>query len=172
MGHPHTVKQCGQCRQLKSVDQFYPSNRGTHKRDGYCKVCRQARDRARSANRSKAVLAKKAKDPTYYRNKKLLKMYGITQEQYEAMHAAQGGVCAICNQPETRILYGAVAYLAVDHDHQTGAVRALLCHRCNVGLGRVEDADFLRRALAYLAHHRERAEEAVRAGRAAQGSLL
>jgi Recombination endonuclease VII len=72
--------------------------------------------------------------------------FGITVEQYEAMLRIQGGRCAVCrNQPRTR-------RLAIDHDHQTMAVRGLLCHRCNRGiLGHANDSvDLLRRAVEYL----------------------
>ena len=53
------------------------------------------------------------------------KHLGVTTEVYERMLASQGGGCAICgNEPKTRRLH-------VDHDHATGRVRGLLCHRCN-----------------------------------------
>lgn len=53
---------------------------------------------------------------------------GVTLEQYDTLLAAQGGGCAICgNPPKTR-------RLATDHDHATGKVRGLLCHRCNRAL--------------------------------------
>ena len=58
--------------------------------------------------------------------------------------------CAICRQPEVRRLYGSTAYLVVDHDHDAGRIRALLCHRCNVALGPIEDRKFHRKALEYL----------------------
>lgn len=77
-------------------------------------------------------------------------MYGITHEQYMEMHAAQGGVCAICQKPERRKLWGDICLLAVDHDHATGHVRGLLCHRCNTALASIENTKFLTEALAYL----------------------
>lgn len=53
------------------------------------------------------------------------KTYGLTAEQYDMLLAAQGGRCAICRaKPKSK-------RLAVDHDHRTGAVRGLLCSRCN-----------------------------------------
>ena len=63
------------------------------------------------------------------------------------MHDAQGGLCAICGrkQPEK--------WLAVDHDHETGVIRGLLCSRCNSGLGQFKDnPDRLRLAADYLEH--------------------
>lgn len=53
------------------------------------------------------------------------KTYGITADDYATLLAAQGGRCAICRaRPKSK-------RLAVDHDHKTGAVRGLLCSRCN-----------------------------------------
>jgi hypothetical protein len=70
---------------------------------------------------------------------------GITQEAYDAFFVAQGGVCAICGRPATQIR------LLVDHNHNTGRVRGLLCYRCNTALGRLGDSvEGLERALAYL----------------------
>lgn len=64
------------------------------------------------------------------------------------MVTAQGGVCAICEQPEPK------KRLAVDHDHTTGAVRALLCSKCNVALGLMsDDPARLRVAAHYLETH-------------------
>lgn len=69
---------------------------------------------------------------------------GITEADYNAMLAAQGGGCAICgNPPKTRRLH-------VDHDHKTGRVRGLLCFRCNRALPAYVGAAWLLRAAMYL----------------------
>jgi hypothetical protein len=70
--------------------------------------------------------------------RKRLRRFGLEPEDYDAMLEAQGGVCAICGQPETVVRYGQVQPLSVDHDHKTGQVRGLLCHRCNIRVGWVE----------------------------------
>jgi recombination endonuclease VII len=68
----------------------------------------------------------------------------MTDDEYDAMLAAQGGVCAICgNAPKTRRLH-------VDHDHRTGAVRGLLCYRCNRALPGYVTIEWLTRALTYM----------------------
>ena len=79
------------------------------------------------------------------RNTDLLRMYGITIDEYDAMLAAQGGVCAICERtPTTRRLH-------VDHDHANLLVRGLLCDACNRRVvGRFHNGDVLRRAADYL----------------------
>ena len=67
--------------------------------------------------------------------------YNLTHEEYEAMHDAQGGVCAICGKEETATdRNGKVRHLAIDHDHATGKVRGLLCNACNSGLGWFHDS--------------------------------
>lgn len=78
--------------------------------------------------------------------------YGLTQDEYEALLAMQGGLCAICRHPETaRHQSGQVRSLAVDHDHATGLVRGLLCTNCNHGLGKFkDDPELLRQAITYL----------------------
>lgn len=74
------------------------------------------------------------------------KTYGLPAGAYAVLHAYQGGRCAICQKAT-----GKARRLAVDHDHDTGEVRGLLCKPCNyVLLGRY-DADALARAAAYLA---------------------
>lgn len=64
------------------------------------------------------------------RDEHLRRLYGISQAKYEEMLDAQGGVCAICEEPPN----GGKA-LAVDHCHETGVVRGLLCSGCNGSLG-------------------------------------
>lgn len=77
--------------------------------------------------------------------------YGLTSEQYAAMFASQGGLCAVCRGR------GGKKGLVVDHCHETGVVRGLLCHRCNVGIGALGDAPAaLRRAVKYLTDARRR----------------
>lgn len=86
-------------------------------------------------------------DPVKARAKALRRKFGITQEQYEAMRAAQKNRCAICatNRP------GGKGDWHVDHDHRTKRVRGLLCQNCNVGLGNFKDSpERLRSAAKYL----------------------
>lgn len=80
-----------------------------------------------------------------YRKCMLKRRYGITLEEYEAMFAKQDGKCAICNGvcPTGR-------NLAVDHDHDTGKVRGLLCSRCNQGIGQLRNVATLQSAINYL----------------------
>ena len=69
---------------------------------------------------------------------------GVTPADYDRLLAAQGGHCALCpNTPKTRRLH-------VDHDHRTGAVRGLLCYRCNRALPAYLPAEWFARAAEYV----------------------
>lgn len=82
------------------------------------------------------------------RNCRLKREYGITQEEYEEMVQEQSGLCACCGKEKP---------LIVDHDHQTGAIRGLLCKICNVAIGNLGDSlQGLQRAVDYLRNHYER----------------
>ena len=89
------------------------------------------------------------------RDQMLRRSFGITKKEYDAMLAAQGGVCAICKQPEILRTHrngsNALRFLAVDHDHKTGQVRGLLCSGCNVGIGAFrENQERMVAAIRYL----------------------
>ena len=66
--------------------------------------------------------------------------FNLTLEEYKSMLEAQGGVCKICSMTETTKKNNSdeVRMLCVDHDHNTGQVRGLLCNNCNRALGHYE----------------------------------
>lgn len=81
---------------------------------------------------------------------------GFTAQDYERLFEAQNGVCAICSRPETVVdsRHGKTKDLAIDHDHKTGAIRALLCSNCNRGLGLFnDDPALLAKAQSYVLYH-------------------
>lgn len=87
------------------------------------------------------------------RNNRLLREHNISIEQYEEMLSGQNGVCAICFNPEKQIRKGIINQrgLVVDHDHNTGNVRGLLCYPCNMALGLAkDDKHILARMILYL----------------------
>ena len=70
-------------------------------------------------------------------------VYGMSIQRYRNLLVEQGGKCAICEQLADAFV--------VDHNHHTGRVRGLLCHRCNAGLGSFYDSsEMLERAVEYL----------------------
>jgi len=83
----------------------------------------------------------------YRRSSYLRRVYGLTQEKYEELSTNQGNVCAICNEPAHLFTKG----LALDHCHDTGEIRGLLCGTCNRWIvGAVKTPELLRRAADYL----------------------
>ena len=86
------------------------------------------------------------------RKYKLMKVYGITLEDYNELLESQNSICAICRKPETHKTNGkTIDTLSIDHDHDTGLIRGILCHRCNIGLGAFDDnLEVLEKAVKYL----------------------
>lgn len=79
----------------------------------------------------------------------VLRKFGLTIGEYQQIVEEQDGLCAVCRQPETADgRHGETKELAVDHDHETGEIRGLLCHRCNTALGLVNDDTKILRAMA------------------------
>lgn len=116
----------------------------------YCsRECAQSHWNKTSPKKRASVAKWMAANPDKVKEIKLKHYYGITIEQYKAMKANQGDVCKICKQV---CLSG--RDLSVDHDHKTGQVRALLCHKCNYLLGSANDnVHILQNAIEYLREH-------------------
>jgi hypothetical protein len=73
----------------------------------------------------------------------IFRTYGLTEQQFTALYMEQDGLCGICEVPLSEV--------HVDHCHQTGRVRGLLCRNCNIGLGFFQDSPrSLKRAINYL----------------------
>jgi len=142
-------KRCPRCTKYKSLKLFYVDNARKHGTSSLCKACFNAYQHERY-------------DYKEERYKQLFKSYGLTREQYDAMYEAQNGLCAVCKQPETSVPGGRrrtkkiIPMLHVDHDHLTGKIRALLCSKCNLALGSVnDDIEHLAKLIAYIKHYKE-----------------
>lgn len=80
------------------------------------------------------------------RRGELMRKFGLTLERYEEMRVAQEGLCAICRQPPSP-----KRKLCVDHCHDSGVVRGLLCILCNAGIGSLKhNKTILESAISYL----------------------
>lgn len=92
----------------------------------------------------------------------MARRFGISPAEYDALLSQQEGVCASCGRPETALgNHGEVKALAVDHDHETGEVRALLCQACNIALGVLgEDPDRITALLVYAIKARDNTDTA------------
>jgi hypothetical protein len=87
------------------------------------------------------------------RNATLKRQYGITIDDFDKMFANQKGLCGICQNEMTinsKRGWNGKQEACVDHDHQTGKVRGLLCRGCNLQLSMIEDTSFRKKANQYL----------------------
>lgn len=169
-------QRCGRCKVTKDVDQFSPSYRG--KSGTWCRACFAAHQRGERGTtvpndpqvchscgadyvpaqvkknaRFCSVKCKDAERKASGRSREghLLRKFGITPDDYDAMLAAQNGGCALCGVAPADQSAKYRDYLHVDHDHVTGRVRGLLCGEHNMLLGRFNDNPaVLRRAADYL----------------------
>lgn len=144
---PKTSKTCSMCKEEKDINKFSLSIENL---DGKRNVCRDCENfKSRNINK---------KDPRKAKIKWLRNTFNLTIEEYDMLHNYQGGLCAICHNPETFYHQnGRVRYLSVDHDHKhedkTGEikVRGLLCSSCNLGIGNLKDnVETLQSAINYL----------------------
>ena len=104
---------------------------------------KENRERLKEVRKAR-VLANPDKVARIARNSALKANYGITIDEYDAMFKAQRGKCAVCGEKYGRTLH-------VDHCHRTNKVRGLLCQKCNMAIGLLQDsAKLLARAISYL----------------------
>ncbi len=133
-------RTCMTCDVEKHITEFYIRNKKTGKRHSACKDCDKER-----------VKARHQQNPERTRNNDLKRNYGITLQEHQQMFEDQQGVCAICKGEGD----GKWKKLCVDHDHETGKVRQLLCRNCNMVLGQVNDnVNLLSEMIFYLNKHK------------------
>ncbi len=122
------TKVCSCCKETKPLTEFGPRKNGLQP---YCYPCTRIKSREwYSHNKERA------------RWKDIKRRYDLTQEEYQSLLTKQEGVCAICSKE---------ASLVIDHCHERGVVRGLLCIACNSGLGGFyDDPDLLLGAADYL----------------------
>ena len=158
-GKEHVAKGlCDSCykRQWRESRPEHAQKAAEYARSRYKANPEKHREYARSARRKDpekhraANKAWRSRNPERWRHDRLLREYGITQEAYLQMVEAQGGKCLVCDEAPTK------KKLAVDHCHDTGKVRGLLCVTCNRALGLLKDSpQRLERAFKYLAAAQE-----------------
>ena len=168
------TKVCKKCGQEKPIKEFY---RDKTTKDGYqawCRDCRKQycrvnikryreyskRHRQKNGEQCNKVSKKWRKDNPElwkytHKNSALKTNYGITLDEYNQMFIEQNGCCAICEKHQSEFKRA----LAVDHDHKTGEVRALLCLACNTKLHVFENKDFRKMAEKYLAKHENKGKK-------------
>jgi len=158
---------CQDCKEVLTNDNWSPSMRGEtgHRPRHICRSCWTERQRRYTAKKdpeqlramkraSRARLKSSWSDERREQDRRRLygrwleRNYGLTINDYDAIYEAQEGRCRICTTTEPRGRGG----FHVDHCHETGIVRGLLCTGCNMMLGLVKDnKETLMRAIEYLA---------------------
>ena len=132
-----STKACKTCGEEKSLSEFYKvSEKYYH---SYCKPCynRKVREREVSSGRMQ------------YKGMALITglSYKELDNIYQDFFISQKGQCAICGIHQSRLDRN----FCMDHDHETMEIRGLLCHRCNSGIGLLQDSiDVLSKAIKYL----------------------
>ena len=128
-------KICTSCKIDKPLEEFHVHKGFKDGHNSQCKSCRNPKAREYSKLSPRKY--------SYDRSSELKRKYGITQADYLQMYESQKGACAICKRPYD--------LLQVDHCHDTGKVRGLLCVPCNTALGKFrDDPVILQSAISYL----------------------
>lgn len=153
------MKKCSKCNIVKPFKDFCKESHAKSGLRSRCKSCRNY-DKKQYRKTEKAVMQdRKYKKSAQYklthntekrkrsrRNNHLIKNFGLSIESYEKLLKMQKGVCAICLQ-----VCSTGKELAVDHCHSTGRIRGLLCTKCNMGIGFLDDdIKLLTSAIKYL----------------------
>jgi len=149
------TKKCSRCQEEKPFDLFC-KHKG--RKDGHNNNCRECVKKYTDEN---IETVRKYKSDYYYENREkiikkdrvnhLRRKYGVTQEWYDEQLKLQDGGCKICG---TKDPGKGLKHFHVDHSHETGKVRGLLCHSCNTGIGLFkEDVNLIEKAIEYVNRH-------------------
>lgn len=136
-------KRCSKCREVKPRSGFYTNPSGKGGLQNYCKDCHRQHVREWSKKNGPRIYKERWRK---YRDRdsaaKVKRKYGLSKAEHDKMLWDQDRKCAIC---------GEEAKLSVDHCHETGKVRGLLCSNCNHLLGKAKDREsILFSAILYL----------------------
>lgn len=145
---------CVKCFKTKDLEQFKKLHGSGY--SSYCEACRgsarrsmrriKTKEERSAAHKKWRTNNPKAADKRDERN---LKVHGLTMEEFKSMSKAQNDVCAICSKPHDES--SMFKRLHVDHCHDTGKIRGLLCSRCNTALGLFkDDVQVMQKAIDYL----------------------
>lgn len=170
------IKLCKRCNEYKSLEHFTKNKKQNDGVERYCKNCikeyRKEHENSlrllrridsngvkicKICNEEKSLYnfsdhpytpdGKQSSCKNCYTSIMYEKKWGITLNQYNSLLNSQNFSCAICNKHESE----SYKKLAVDHDHETGKIRGILCENCNMALGNFKDSiENLQNAINYL----------------------
>ena len=142
------IRQCKHCNKDKEESEF---SFFRNKRNTTCKECRNrnnkwyAEDKGERKTKAKLYYKRiKHKIAQYRSDLRLDRKYKLTREKWNEMLEKQNNKCGIC-----KVVFGEYKP-CVDHNHQNGKVRGLLCRKCNLKLEVIEDTNFCKNAQSYL----------------------
>ena len=139
------MKTCSKCKIEKEDSEFF---KRTGRKCGLTSSCK------------KCIAVSKigyVRNPVKQKNYDLNRSYGITVNEYDSLLEKQNYSCGICGESAAEKTKGRKKYLCVDHDHETGLIRGLLCDSCNRALGLFGDSPaVLRDAIKYIVSHQAR----------------
>lgn len=147
------TKVCRVCEEEKPEEEFYNVKANRDGLCGSCKACCIEWGKSHYLKNREKILSKlreKCKTDQHRRRVKsyaVQKNFGININDFDEMMKKQNGLCAICGMKEPILGRS----LAIDHCHESGKVRGLLCSKCNRGLGLLQDSEYvLQNAISYL----------------------
>ena len=152
--HEAETFQCTKCKGYFPKAAFRPRKDRSDGITTHCRICLKAaakayRERTRTSRRERDREFSRIsyhKNPHKHRDRFYRSTYGLSLADFNTLSALQGDKCDICKNPcdESK-------HLVIDHDHKTGAIRGLLCHKCNRALGLFKDNIYsLHAAIEYL----------------------
>lgn len=136
------MKKCSKCLELLPFTAFHRESRSPDGYHAWCQRCANVyrRDRYKKYPKYRATIrarnkknyeADRKKHASRVRIAELRRKYGISWEQYQAVLTAQSGICGLCESTSP----GGRGQWHLDHCHDSGRMRGILCHNCNTSLG-------------------------------------
>lgn len=151
--HEANLKFCNKCSKWKLQGHYNKDSKSPDKLSYVCRECRKSYRRDAEVKARTAAYNKKyaTQNPELMRKKdrknSLKRFWNMTEEQYNKLLIDQKGKCGVCERTESN----PHKRLCIDHNHQTGLIRGLLCDHCNRALGLLDDSiQKLQSALLYL----------------------
>ena len=151
--------KCNNCNLEKDTSEFYKNHTAKSGLSSFCKKCDGEKAHQRHLKKKAGTFIPQKLRPKpygksntrYYRHSKKLEwLFGIGLPEFEEILKSQNHCCAICGKPQS----SQKRRFSVDHSHETGKIRAILCDNCNHGLGNFKDnIKNLENAINYLKEH-------------------
>lgn len=146
-------KLCRKCGETKALDDFYADRKSATGKSSHCKSCLKAKAKRWYQENPDRVAEQASRriERGGNRESAIKRKYGLRQADYLDMLKSQGGACAICGTGDPG---RGNKHFVIDHCHETGKVRGLLCNNCNRVLGLFGDStETIRSAIEYLKLH-------------------